>query len=303
MRALDFGPSTGEQMTGNPGEMGAAVDFGAPADGNAVPSPRRPRFLRGGRLLGGLVALVVMGGCATTGDLRKLEERLIDATAQLEARPEALDRLAELAEEVEQLKSEQRRLEGLLDVAQKTADDALAEAGKARASLAMQSSGVGEGAAGVAAGAAAAGMADDEAGPADPVVADEATSAEVLSYQEALTAWRSQDHEACIDRFRKFLQTYPASPYADDAAYWMADCHFKKGDYRVAVLRFNDVVRVYPTGSKAPDALYRQGESLLQLGPNYYDAAKSAFEKVLKDYPESGRAKEAEEQLEAISSG
>ena len=80
----------------------------------------------------------------------------------------------------------------------------------------------------------------------------------------------------------------------------MADCHFKKGEYRQAVLRFNDVVRVYPNGNKAADALYRQGESLLKLGPGFYDAAKTVFQQVLNDYPDSDRAKEAREQLEAI---
>ena len=162
------------------------------------------------------------------------------------------------------------------------------------------------GAGGLAATAGAAtgaGAEDLLEGLSEDPSADAAASSEVLAYQEALSSWRSDDHKVCIDRFRKFLQTYPASPYADDAAYWMADCHFKQGDYRVAVLRFNDVVRVYPNGNKAPDALYRQGESLLQLGPGFYEAAKSAFEKVLKDYPDSDRAKQAKQQLEAIGKG
>ena len=129
------------------------------------------------------------------------------------------------------------------------------------------------------------------------------TSEELAAYQKALEAWRGDDHKLCIDRFRKFLQTYPASPHADDGAYWMADCHFKQGDYRVAVLRFNDVVRVYPAGNKAADALYRQGESLLKLGPGFHDAARTVFEQVVKDYPDSARAKQAQKQLSALGTG
>ena len=78
------------------------------------------------------------------------------------------------------------------------------------------------------------------------------------------------------------MQTYPASGYADDAAYWMADCYFKQGDYKTAVLRFDDVVTKYPNGDKAADALYRQGEALLKLGPGYGKAAGKAFERVLR---------------------
>ena len=44
-------------------------------------------------------------------------------------------------------------------------------------------------------------------------------------------------------------------------------------------------------------------ESLLKLGPGFHDAAKTVFKQVVKDYPDSARAKEATEQLERISKG
>ncbi len=115
--------------------------------------------------------------------------------------------------------------------------------------------------------------------------------------------WRNGDPGTCIDQFRNFLQTYPNSAYADDAAYWMADCYFKDGDYKTAVLRFDDVAARYPTGNKAADALYRQGEALLRLGPRFGKAAGKAFERVLREYPDSARAPEAKRQLDLLGSG
>jgi tol-pal system protein YbgF len=248
-----------------------------------------------------VLALVVLGalGCATKADLYKLEERVIDSQRAGTSGPDPFERIAALSAEVEALRDDQRRLEGQLEVAQKTADDALAQSRKARETLAQLSKATGADVGATSTGASdapedALGLSADD---------DSTTSAEVAAYQQALSAWRDGDHKACIDLFRKFLQTYPASPYADDAAYWMADCHFKQGDYRVAVLRFNDVVRVYPNGNKAPDALYRQGESLLRLGPGFYDAARTVFKQVLKEYPDSDRAREARQQLEAIGTG
>ncbi len=135
------------------------------------------------------------------------------------------------------------------------------------------------------------------------VAAPGGTSGELQAYRNAYAAWRSGDAPTCIDRFREFLQTYPASGYADDAAYWMADCYFKSGDYKTAVLRFDDVVTKYPSGEKAADALYRQGESLLKLGPGYGKAAGKAFERVLKEYPNSARAPEAKKQLDLLGTG
>ena len=128
-------------------------------------------------------------------------------------------------------------------------------------------------------------------------------SEEVQAYREAYSARHGEDQAVCIDRFRQFLQTYPSSIYADDAAFWMADCHFEQGDLKNAVLRFDDVVRNYPTGNKAPDALYRQGETLLKMGEGFHHAAKQAFKRVLNEYPDSARAREATRQLELISSG
>lgn len=266
---------------------------------------RRPKTTQGSRAparstrLWGtcvVVACLAQTGCVTMAEFRKLEERVVDANRAGKSGPDPFERIASLSAEIEALRSEQRRLEGELEVAQKTADDALEEARKARQVLATQS-----------AGGASAGTTTTAAvattTPTLPVESENTSSAEVVAYQEALSAWRSDDQKVCIEQFRKFLQSYPSSSYADDAAYWMADCHFKQGDYRVAVLRFNDVVRVYPNGNKAPDALYRQGESLLKLGPGFYDAARTVFKQVLKDYPDSARAREAHNQLEAIGNG
>ena len=239
----------------------------------------------------GFVALLLAPGCATKGDFRKLEERVLDQSRKNKAQPDPFERIAALSAEIESLRQEQKRMAGELEVTQKKADDALAEAQKARqaeVSNAEKAAGQAASAAGTAAGETAA---------------EAATSKELVAYQAALQAWRSDEKQACIDGFREFLKDFPASPYADDAAYWMADCYFKQGDYRLAVLRFNDVVRVYPTGNKAADALYRQGESLLKLGPGFHDAARTVFKQVVKDYPDSDRAREAEQQLEVIGVG
>lgn len=244
-------------------------------------------------LAAGMVLVGGLGGCATKGDLLALEERVADAEQQGSNGPDPFARIADLSAEIDLLRDEMSKLRGQVEVAEKKAEDALADARRARSGAA----------AGAGAGAAVAvtgGEAVLDAAAVPPEDDDPAASAEIVAYREALNAWRENDNDLCIDRFRKFLQGYPSSPYADDGAYWMADCHFKKGEYRQAVLRFNDVVRVYPSGNKAPDALYRQGESLLKLGPGFYDAAKTVFQQVLNDYPDSDRAKEARQQLEAI---
>jgi tol-pal system protein YbgF len=258
------------------------------------------------RLAAGLAVLAlvcgpVVTGCVTVAEHRKLERDVIDLQRGAAGEGMGGERLADLSAQVESLEQQIARLEGRLEVAEHNVEAAMREARAARAEAASATSRT--------SGAGPAAAAETESGgtPQESAAAGGASagvaSDEVRAYRAAYAAWRSGDPDVCIDQFRKFLQTYPDSAYADDAAYWMADCYFKDGDYKTAVLRFDDVAARYPTGNKAADALYRQGEALLRLGPGYGKAAGKAFERVLREYPDSGRAPEAKRQLDLLGSG
>jgi tol-pal system protein YbgF len=229
---------------------------------------------------GALAGVLIASGCVTTAEFRKLEYEVnrLKGGAGGGNRTQVADAVSELQALREQVAS----LEGRIEVVEHQSAQALEEARAAR----------GSGRPGAAGPAGAANPEGEESFSGSPE--------EVQAYREARGAWRGGDLEACIDRFREFLQTYPASDHADDAAYWMADCHYKEGDYKAAVLRFADVVQRYPTGDKAPDALYRQGEALLRLGPKYGSAAETAFQRLINEYPDSPRVAEAKRQLELL---
>jgi tol-pal system protein YbgF len=228
-------------------------------------------------------------GCVTVAEFRKLEREVRTLeSGKAAVGGEERTRLADLGVRLDSIENEIERLTGRLEVAEHRVDEALKEARAARAE----------------ASAAAATPESNEAAPRAPDEGAGGTSSrELEEYRAARAAWSEGDAEACIDRFRNFLQTYASSTYAENASYWMADCYFKRGDYKTAVLRFDDVVARYPTGKRAPDALYRQGEALLRLGPGYGRAAGKAFERVIEEYPDSARAPEAEKQLELLGSG
>ncbi|MFQ5417507.1 MAG: tetratricopeptide repeat protein [Myxococcota bacterium] len=252
---------------------------------------RAPRWLVG-VLLAALLPLAL--GCVTVAEFRKLERQVRDMQrGGAGGGATHGTRVADLAAQVNEIESDVQKLEGRLEVAEHRADSALEEAKAARAEASRAPS--------TAMGGAA--PADGSAIASTRAGAPPANTAEIEAYRAAYDAWRRGDPEICVDRFRIFLQTYPASVHADDAAYWMADCYFKRGDYKTAVLRFDDVVSRYPEGNRAADALYRQGEALLRLGPGYGKAAGKAFERVLKEYPGSVRAEAAKRQLDLLGSG
>jgi tol-pal system protein YbgF len=232
----------------------------------------------------GLCALALwLGGCVSVAEFRKLEYEVNTLQSQAAERGSGADptQVADLASEVAALQADLAALEGRVEVAEHRASEALGQARTAR-----EEAGGADG---------PDGEAEDDAFTGSPE--------EVEAYRAARSAWRAGQLEACIDRFREFLQTYPTSDYADDAAYWMADCHYKQGDYKTAILRFDDVVGRYPAGDKAPEALFRQGEALLKLGPNYGKAAEKAFERLINEYPDSSRVAEARRQLELLGAG
>jgi tol-pal system protein YbgF len=234
-----------------------------------------------------LLLVATASGCVTLAEHRKLERAVRDLQQAQGPGPDR-ERLADLGARITEVEQSIARVEGRLEVAEHKADEALNEAHSARADAAAA-------AAGVQGGTAKASESEE--------VEEGVSSDELRAYHAAYGLWRSGDAAGCIDRFRNFLQTYPSSAYADDAAYWMADCYFKQGDFKTAILRFDDVVNRYPTGNKAADALYRQGEALLRLGPGYGNAAGKAFERILNEYPDSARAAEAKRQLEILRSG
>jgi len=286
-----------------------------------------------------LALAALLGGCASVADQRALE-REVRALQRGGGGGAGTSnaRVADMAARIDSLEAEVRRLQGQLEVAEHNTARALDEAEKARRDAQVPGTGpVSEtpSADGALGGVAPFGTSEPStvggtAPPAPPQVASTpgssapaaaatpgapaaagattgsragASGEEVQAYRAAFAAWQRNDTDACIDQFRRFLNSYPSSIYADDGAYWMADCYYKKGDYKLAVMRFDDVVARYPRGNKAADALYKHGESLVKLGPSYTKAARRAFERVTEEYPDSPRAVEAKQQIERLDGG
>jgi tol-pal system protein YbgF len=277
-----------------------------------------------------MAALLVplLAGCVSTAEFRRLERDV--QTMQKKDTKSGREQVASVSTQIDDLSDQIKKLQGRVEVVENQTQKAMQEARAARKEAGARASGPAMGEPLLlssaepppAGGPPAMTPVPSEprptaalprlAEPPPPAVqpafepplgaGDEksASADEVQSYRNAYAAWRSGDSEACIDQFRKFLQTHPASPYADDAAYWMADCYFKRGEYRTAILRFDDVVKRYPKGNKAADALYRQGEALMKSGPAYAKAARQAFEQVLSDFPDSPRAADAKKQIEQL---
>src|SRR5579862_6587599 len=143
-----------------------------------------------------------------------------------------------------------------------------------------------------AGGAAAAGGAAPGAGGNAP------SSTEQAVYSQAFDALKAGSYSVAITGFKDFLSTYPASPLAENAQYWLGEAYYVNKDYESAAGAFRAVLKKWPDSRKAPDALLKLGYT--QAAQKQYPAARATLNEVMKKYPGSDAARLAAERLKRI---
>ncbi|MBU1207993.1 MAG: tol-pal system protein YbgF [Proteobacteria bacterium] len=118
------------------------------------------------------------------------------------------------------------------------------------------------------------------------------------AYKKAYEQFTKGNVEGAKADFKRFLEVYPKSKYAENAHYWLGECYFAEKKYEEAILEFDEVIKKYPKGNKTPDALFRQGIAFLEMK----DAinAKLILKEVIKRFPKSDQAKRARKKMQEI---
>ena len=159
------------------------------------------------------------------------------------------------------------------------------------------------GAAGAVGAATGAGAAAAAAGPGPgatdvPPGAGGASSVEQSVYSQAFSALKASSYSIAITGFRDFLTTYPGSPLAENAQYWLGEAYYVTRSYDEAGSAFRTVLQKYPTSRKAPDAMLKLG--FTQYEQKRYGDSRRTLEEVAQKYPDSDAARLAAERLKRI---
>jgi tol-pal system protein YbgF len=135
------------------------------------------------------------------------------------------------------------------------------------------------------AGGAAAGTA---ARPGD-------AASEQRAYDSALEQFKSGSYPAAIASFQAFVKTYPKSPLAASALYWVGNAQYAQRDFRAAIATQRQLLATYPDSQKVPDALLNVASCQVELG----DAAgaRRTLEEIVAKYPTSEAAGKAKQRL------
>lgn len=136
----------------------------------------------------------------------------------------------------------------------------------------------------------------------DPAAVDEVAAAAggdaEGTYNSGVTAFNRGTLSTARTAFQQFLQQYPSHALAPDAEYYMADILVQENRLDDALDAFQKIPEIFPTAAKVPEALYRVAQ--LQIELKQTAAARVTLERIVNTYPGTGVAVLAAEKLREI---
>jgi tol-pal system protein YbgF len=250
-------------------------------------------------VLAALLVLALLAGCATSPSEEDPAQLKVN---DLEARVARLERSnsnqVALSQHQDEVQATLRDLQGRIEELEHTNEALAKQQRDLYTDLDKRLGGV-MGAAGMA-GAAAGAAAGGAPGSAQPEAAGAATpsSTEQAVYAQAFDALKAGSYSLAITGFKDFLGTYPTSPLAENAQYWLGEAYYVNHDYDAAGGAFRSVLKKWPDSRKAPDALLKLGYA--QFAQKQYPSARATLTDVTRKYPGTDAAKLAADRLKRI---
>ena len=125
------------------------------------------------------------------------------------------------------------------------------------------------------------------------------TGTDQQNYQAAFDLIQGRHYEEAGKAFAQFLVDFPKSPLADNAQYWLAETRYVQRQFKEALPEFQKVIDKYPMSAKMPDALLKVGYCQAELG--HRDAARTALQQVMRQFPDTTAARLASQRLDKLS--
>ena len=252
-----------------------------------------------------LSVAALVGGCASTPpEADPVQLKLNDLDARLTRIERIVANQVEVAQRLDEVQSAVRQLRGRLEELEH-GNEALAKQQRDLYADLDKRLAAASGAAGGAATGSATGETAAEGGATSPGAAPGAaagnapSSVEQAVYTQAFDALKAGSYSVAITGFKDFLGTYPASPLAENAQYWLGEAYYVNHDYEAAAGAFRTVLKKWPDSRKAPDALLKLGYT--QYAQRQYSAARATLTEVMRKYPGSDSAKLAADRLHRTS--
>lgn len=122
-----------------------------------------------------------------------------------------------------------------------------------------------------------------------------AVTSEQRAYDAALDQFKAGSYPAAIASFAAFVKTYPKSPLAPSAQFWIGSAQFAQREYRASIASQRQLVAAYPDSAKVPDALLSIATAQFEMSDSA--ASRRTLEDLIKRYPQSEAAAKARQRL------
>lgn len=238
-----------------------------------------------------LVAMSMLAGCATTGDLeqtrRELEASRQEASSRLNDVESKInsERLLGLVKEVAALKEQFAAMRGQLEVQAHQQGEIAKRQNDLYADLDLRLGKIEQAARDVAAAEASA-----AAG-----VAPNADNKAMSTLDKALELLRNREFAKAVPQLKSVMDTQQGSSEAQEAMYWLSVAHTYLQQYDAAIDIQRRFAEQNPNHARAPEAMRLMAEN--QLALQQKDQARVTLRKLIKQYPNSAAAKRAQERL------
>jgi TolA-binding protein len=125
----------------------------------------------------------------------------------------------------------------------------------------------------------------------DPPAAKKVTPAEIRAAYEIARAKLRVEKKAGEARelLLRFESDFPSSRYADNVAFWLAECDLEEGRHRSAIAAYAKMMADHPRSPKVPDALLRLSEAYRAIGEP--ERASEMLTKLRAEHPSSEAAR------------
>lgn len=140
----------------------------------------------------------------------------------------------------------------------------------------------------------------DSAGEAGSTAAPPAQvsdpAVEMRDYEAALTLYKGARYKEAAGAFERFAKEHPLSTLLPNAHYWTASSYYQQRQFKQSAELFAKVAASWPQHDKAPDALLGQANSHRDSGN--VSAARAALQQIIDKYPDSKAAQAARPRLQ-----
>lgn len=136
---------------------------------------------------------------------------------------------------------------------------------------------------------------DQDIGKKDSSLPEKKELTESEIYERTMVYYKDGRYGEAIAGFKSFVKSYPRSDLADNAHFWIGECHRAVEKYEEAILAYQRVINGYPNGNKVPSAMLHQALAFEKINDKI--TANLVFKKLVKRFPKTEEAEIARKRL------